>query len=200
MKVSLARAVCIALVLSGAAASLADTLMPLPAYGNTFNGNVRGYYFTAPADFVITGLRVPDETQKGVQSVAVVRFDNNTPPPNFSATTNAFQQLALFVGEPSANILAVNIPVSTGDVIGIYGQCTNSNSYGTPAGPFLSEIMGLPTTLTRSGMQFQLGVAGMHDIWAEPAGQVSRVEMYYVPEPTTLGMLALAGLLIVRRR
>ena len=187
-------------VLVCASAVLADEMMPLPAYGNSYTGNVRGYWFEAPVDFVITGLRVPDEMNVGVQSVEVVKFDGNTPPPAYPLTTNAFVSQARFVDEPSANILAVNIPVATGEVIGIYGQCGGTCSYGTPAGPFQTTILGMPTTLTRSGMQYTLNSGPMHDIWQEAAYQVSRVEMYYVPEPATLGLLGLAGIALLRRR
>jgi hypothetical protein len=174
--------------------------MPLPQYARTFSGNVRGYWFQAPVDFTIVGLRVPDETQQGVQSVEVVRFDNKVAPPAFPGVTNDFVSLARFVNEPSANILAVNIPVSMGDVIGLYGQANTANSYGDPPGPFMTEIMGQPTTLTRSGMQFTLNSGPMHDIWTETAAQVSRVEMYYIPEPATIGLLVAGGLALIRRR
>lgn len=179
--------------------AVAQTMMPLPPYGNTYSGNVRGYWFTAPVNFTIVGLRVPDEQNYGLQSVEVVRFNNNTPPPAYPGTTNDFVSLARFVDQPSANILAVNIPVAAGEVIGIYGQCGTRCSYGTPAGPFQTEILGQPTTLTRSGMQYTLNSGPMHDIWQEAAYQVSRVEMYYIPEPASLMLLAVAGLVLRRR-
>ena len=176
----------------------AQTLMPLPGYVRTFTGNVRGYYFTAPIDFIIVGLRVPDETGAGLQSLEIVRFDGNTPPPPFSATTNAFVSLARFVDQPSAVRLVVNIPVRSGEVIGIYGQASGANSYG-PNGTFLSEIFGRPTTLTRSGMQARLNSGPMANIWSEATGPVSRVEMYYIPAPGGVGLLAM-GLIALRRR
>ena len=177
----------------------AQTLMPLPAYGRTFTGSVRGYYFTAPVDFTIVGLRVPDELGNGLQSVEVVRFDGATPPPPFSGTTNAFVSLARFIDEPSANILAVNIPVLAGEVIGIYGQASGANSYAGVSGPFTSEIFGFPTDLTRSGMQARLNSGPMANIWSEAAGPVARVEMYYIPAPGGVGLLAM-GLIALRRR
>lgn len=150
-------------VLVCASAVLADEMMPLPAYGNSYTGNVRGYWFEAPVDFVITGLRVPDEMNVGVQSVEVVKFDGNTPPPAYPLTTNAFVSQARFVDEPSANILAVNIPVATGEVIGIYGQCGGTCSYGTPSGPFLTTILGMPTTLAQwDAVHVELGPDARH--------------------------------------
>jgi hypothetical protein len=37
------------------------TLMPIPPHSSTYNGNPRGYWFVAPVDFTIVGLRVPDD-------------------------------------------------------------------------------------------------------------------------------------------
>lgn len=150
-------------------------------------------------NFEIVGLRVPDEQNFGLQSVEVVRFNNNVPPPAFPAVTNDFVSLARFIDQPSANILPVSIPVAAGEVIGIYGQCGNRNSYAASVGPFQTEIFGQPTTLTRSGMQFTLNSGPMRDIWQEAAFEVSRVEMYYIPEPASLMLLAVAGLVLRRR-
>ena len=63
------------------APALAQNLMPLPAFDRTFSGSLtRGYWFQAPVDFVISGLRVPDETGHGLQNVEVVRFNTGQPP------------------------------------------------------------------------------------------------------------------------
>ncbi len=48
-----------------------------------------------------------------------------------------------------------------------------------PDGPYASEVLGLPTTLTRSGMQDNIAATPMHDIWEEAAFPVCRVEIYY---------------------
>ena len=194
-------------VLMCASAVLADEMMPLPDFGNTFSSasRTRGYWFEAPVDFVMTGLRVPDESNHGLQNDEVVRFDGALPPPAWPGPgTNAFLSLARFIGEPSANILPVNIPVSTGDVIGILGACGDAsmmhNSYGTPAGPFVTEILGQPTTLTRMILQSNLVPAPASDLMQEVPLAIARVEMYYVPEPATLGLLGLAGIALLRRR
>ncbi|MHC4754959.1 MAG: hypothetical protein ACYTBP_07420, partial [Planctomycetota bacterium] len=185
MKVFCVSMFCIFLLLA-ATEVWADQLIPLPDFERTFSSSslTRGYWFEAPCNLVITGLRVPDESGHGSQNVELVRFDGKVPPPVFPSDTNSFVSLAQFIDEPSANILPVNIPVSSGDVIGVLGAAgtdTMHNSYG-PAGPFVSEIFGLPVTLTRMGMQHNLYMNPARNLWQESAGPVGRVEMWVVPQ------------------
>jgi len=162
----------------------ADILMPLPEFSETFSDSTRtrGYWFEAPTNFRITGLRVPNESSNARQNVEVVRFDNQTPPPIFSNTTNAFVSLTRFVDEPSGNILSVNISVSTGDVIGVLGAVGTStmhNSYGP--GDFVSNIGGHSVTLKRMGMQFNLYENQARDLYQqESISEIGRVEMWYI--------------------
>jgi subtilisin family serine protease len=170
--------------LNWVARAATDTLMPLPEFSETFSDSTltRGYWFEAPTNFRITGFRVPDEAGNGRQNVEVVRFNNQTPPPNHPATTNAFVSLARFVDEPSSNILSVSIPVSTGDIIGILGAAGTStmyNSYGI-AGDFVSNIGGRSVTLKRMGMQLNLYENHAQNLWQKVGGQVGRVEMWYI--------------------
>ena len=69
-------------------------LMLLPEFERTFSSSdmTRGYWFEAPADFVITGLRVPDESGNGTQNVEVVRFADL--PPMHPGFTNDFVSLS----------------------------------------------------------------------------------------------------------
>ncbi|MBP9663592.1 MAG: choice-of-anchor J domain-containing protein, partial [Pyrinomonadaceae bacterium] len=153
---------------------LGQTLMPIGAQTGTFNGNIRGYFFTAPVNFNIVGLRVPTD-QAGNQSIAVVRF--NTPPPVFSMTTNDFTTLFLTQSNADPGILPVNIPVQTGDIIGVLGYRGTTNSYTNVNA---STIFGQPVTLARLGMQFPLTTNVPHDLWSEPtSSNISRVELYY---------------------
>jgi hypothetical protein len=154
-----------------------DSLMGLPNHSSVFTGNVRGYYFIAPTDFVITGLRVPTEASTGPQNVAVLLFDNNTPPPVFSGTTNAFQTLGYWNNYTGPDTISVCFPVDSGQVIGIYGNRNDAHSYA--AGPYNTMINGIPTTLTRSGMQLDLSSNPMSNVFSETAGSISRVEMHY---------------------
>jgi hypothetical protein len=154
-----------------------DSLMGLPNHGSVFTGNVRGYYFIAPMDFVITGLRAPTEADTGAQNIAVLLFDNNTPPPLFSGLTNAFQTLGYWNNYTGPDTISVCFPVDSGQVIGIYGNRNDANSYATA--PYNTTINGIPTTLTRSGMQLPLSSNPMSDVFSEASGSISRVEMYY---------------------
>ncbi|MHC4841362.1 MAG: putative Ig domain-containing protein, partial [Planctomycetota bacterium] len=164
------------LVVAVSASTLdAQTMMPLPNHGSTYTGNTRGYWFTAPTDFTITGLRVPTTASTGAQSIEVVRL--TAAPPAYSATTNNFTSLFRVVNDATTNVLTTNIPVSTGDVIGILGCRGTSNSYAT--GQYVSNIDGNSVTLTRMGMQYQLPTTTARDLWTEVSGSISRVEMYY---------------------
>lgn len=150
--------------------------LPLPSYSGPFSGNARGYWFQAPSDFNISGLRVPtDASNAATQSLAIVRF-NTSAPPTYATTTNDFTVLGLWqnVTDDTINVC---IPVVSGDYIGILGVRGGVNSYAT--GPFTSTINGTPVTLTRMGMQFDLNTTAPQDLWQEPGGSISRVEIIY---------------------
>lgn len=155
----------------------------LPAEGSTFSNNVRGYYFTAPVDFVITGLRVPTTASSGPQNIAILRFPNSAPP-LWNSTTNDFIELGYWANYMATDTIYVNIPVFTGDIIGIYGNRDDINSYA-PA-PATTTIGGISTTLTRTGMQLPLSSNPMQNVFSESSGSISRVDMYYDLTPDTL--------------
>ncbi len=154
--------------------------MPTEAFASTFSNatRTRGYWFTAPADFLITGLRVPDETGAGVQNVEVVRFDSAVS--TFPGANN-FTTLFRAVDVNNNSVIQTAIPVGVGDIIGILGAAgttTMENSYGTN-NEVPIEIFGQPATAKRMGMQFNLNSNVAQELWTENTGPISRVEMYY---------------------
>ena len=149
--------------------------MPLPPQASTFASNVRGYWFTSPTCFTITGLEVPTDASGGLQNIAVVRMD--TLVPLYPTLTNNFSLLFLTQNDPTTGIIPVNIQVGVGDIIGILGNRDDNNSYA-PA-PYTSSINGIPVTLSRLGMQYNLSSTSPQDLWTETAANLSRVWMYY---------------------
>ncbi|MBX3461456.1 MAG: hypothetical protein KF696_16035, partial [Planctomycetes bacterium] len=173
------RLIVLAVLFALAPLAFAQTMMGLPAHSSSFSGSVRGYYFTAPTDFTITGLRVPTDASTAGQTIEVVRL--TAAPPAYPTTTNSFTQLYRVVDNQTTNVLTVNIAVASGDVIGILGWRGTSNSYGT--GPYNTAIGSFGVTLHRMGMQYNLNTTPAQELWTE-ASSISRVEMYYTLGPT----------------
>ncbi len=159
-----------------------QTQVPLPNQGSTFSGNVRGYWFQAPVDFWITGIRVPTDANTGNQNVAILRF-NNGAPPLWSTTTNDFATLGYWPSVPGTDIIDTCIQVFSGEYIGVLGSRNDVNSYA--GAPYASDIGGNPITLTRMGMQYALSSNAPQQIFQESGGSISRVELYYSLTATT---------------
>ncbi|MBS1590244.1 MAG: hypothetical protein JST52_11585, partial [Bacteroidetes bacterium] len=153
-------------------------IIPMPAWGSNYAGNVRGFWFTSPVSMTITSLQSL-ATTTGTQSLAVVRFTGAVPPPAFSATTNAFTTLYLTQNNSNAGAIPVNISINAGDVIGIMGQIGGSCAYGTPAGVYTTTIAGQSVVLTRMGMQYALATTAPQDLWTEVSGAVGTVAITY---------------------
>ena len=74
MKTTLSIAVLAITSASLSAVSLAAQI-PMSDFVRTYSyaSHTRGFFFQAPVNFIVTGLQVPDETNAGVQSVAIYR-------------------------------------------------------------------------------------------------------------------------------
>lgn len=151
---------------------------PMPAQASTFSGNARGYFFTAPSDFTITGLFVPGNNGT-LQNIAVIRFDNNLPPPLYATTTNAFTTLFVTQNNPSTGVIPVNIPVLAGEVIGVLATRGPGDINSYAPSPATTTINGTSVTLTRMGMQLPLATNLPQTIWQEAGGSISRLEITY---------------------
>jgi len=169
-----------------AAAAAQGTQMPIPGFDRTFSSSslTRGLYFEYPATgapFIISGLRVPDETGDGTQNVEV--FIMSSAPPAFSATATG-GSVFYANNQPSANIIPTSITVNPGDWVGVLGACGTStmrNSYG-PTGTFTSSILGTPVDLNRFITQTNLNTSGGNQPYsANDGGNLGRVEVYYTP-------------------
>lgn len=179
-------------------------MLALPDHQTTYSTDVRGYWFTAPVAFTITGVGVPTDASSGAQTIEIVRL--NAAPPHYPTMTNDLTSLFRVVGDTSFELIPVNITVEAGDIIGVLGYRDSTNSYGWNG--FYSDIFGIPVQLNRFGMQYNLNTDAAHDVWQEDGGYISRIYLQYapleapVPEPSTAALIGigLAGLLVIRRR
>ncbi|MCA8950775.1 MAG: PKD domain-containing protein, partial [Planctomycetes bacterium] len=160
----------------------AQAPIALPAFGNTFSGTLtRGFWFTSPVDCVITGLRVPNEAAQPNQVVEVVDL-GTVPPPVFPGTVTG-TQLFYDNATPAGTHIPTSIALVAGNVYGVLGACNPSlgsaqsfSSYGTPAGPFTTSILGNSVQLTRFATQS--GIAqngGNQPCYQDPSGPIARV-------------------------
>jgi hypothetical protein len=156
---------------------IAQNSMQLPAHGSVYSGNTRGYWFVAPTDFIISGLRVPADAGTASQNIQLMKFAAT--PPAWAATTTNYATLGHWTGIANGTIVNTNILVNQGDIIGIFGVSGNSNSYATPTGPYTSSILGSPVTLTRLIYQGTISSAPAGAVAQEATAAIGRVELYY---------------------
>lgn len=154
----------------------------LGPHATVFSGDPRGFWFTAPVNFTIVGLRVAIEagTSGQTQTVEVVRFPAGVPP--FSNPSTTHVSLATFVNQPGATFISTSIPITSGDVIGIIGYrgTGESNSYAAN-NSVSSSILGQPVTLTRLGTNVQMATAPATSLWTETTNPFGRIEVQYTP-------------------
>ncbi|PBQ34366.1 hypothetical protein CNR22_22170 [Sphingobacteriaceae bacterium] len=157
-----------------------DTLA-MPQYSETVASNeTRGYFFTAPNDFIITGLRAPLAINSSTLSaLAVVKF--SAPVPLYASTSNSFVTLFYNPAATGTNVIPVNIPVYAGDIIGVLGARGGYSCYGPYVLPVQSTL-GIPTNtlnLYRLGTFKDLSVDAPADFWTETSNRtIGLVELY----------------------
>jgi len=165
-----------------ALAAPTQNLMPLPGYGRTYSAAAvtRGFYFQAPRNFTIVGLRAPNEKNVLQQGVAV--YVMTSPPPAWPATGSG--GLRYYGGFLAAGkVISCNVPVTKNDWVGILGACGDSsivhNSYAATPGAFPSQVAGFPVTLRAFGTQTNvMADQGQGPYYADDSGPISRVEVY----------------------
>ncbi len=169
-----------ALIASGIAT--AQTQVAIPPFQNTYtsSGATRGLYFQAPVAFTVVGLRVPDETNHGMQNVAL--YNMSTRPPAFSGSATGGLQVYKG-GVSSSLVIPVNVSYNQGDWLGVLGACGDSttmrNSYSNSSNGFATMVLGQPTTMYRFLTQTNIVTTqGSGAYSAEDAFQLSRIEIY----------------------
>ncbi|MBW2456026.1 MAG: hypothetical protein JRI68_16025, partial [Deltaproteobacteria bacterium] len=156
--------------------------LDIGVFGSNFTGTnmTRGYWFQAPTAFTIKGLRVPTDVGTAPQNVQVVRFNSGAP--TGGSNTN-FTTLHYSSNIPGNNWIPMNIPVQSGQWIGILGArgtTTMNNSYATNWF-YNTTILGYATMLTRMYYQGNLYSLAATTLGTESSGSYSRVEMQYGP-------------------
>ena len=161
--------------------AMAQKQIDLPEQTGSSGPDARGYWFTAPKDFAITGVEVPTDASEGNQSIAVVRFTAEPPLFDLSkSTTDDFEVLFLTQDDSATGMIPTYLEISSGDVIGVLGSREGIASYAS--GPYASSIDGLPITLRRLGMQFPLASTAPQQLFTEEeGGSISRVRLFYGP-------------------
>ncbi|MBN1446283.1 MAG: T9SS type A sorting domain-containing protein [Bacteroidetes bacterium] len=163
--------------------SSAQTMMPLPPHSSTYTASmVRGYWFQAPTDFRILGVRVPTDASTAPQNIQIFLMGGNPSTIcTYPTLTTNYTTLGVWYNVNTTTMIPCDILVHSGDYIGIVGaRGTNGgtmyNSYDG-ASPYNTTIFGLPVALTRFGHQgstFPITTG----VWTENS-TVCRVEIYY---------------------
>jgi hypothetical protein len=154
-------------------------MMDVGPHIRIYSGMTRGYYFIAPSDFVIKGVRVPTDGSPSIlQSAAVLRVNQDPSTWVYSTGTSNFNILGLWRGVSSFGMIPANIQVSQGEIIMIIGcRSTNSvNSYGNSNVP--TKIGDFDVTLHRAFFQSNL-LTNNPIVVHNSAGSIGRVFMYY---------------------
>jgi hypothetical protein len=174
-------------------------------FASTYTASqTRGFYFQAPTLMVINGVRVKNESNQPLQTVALYTFPSA--PPAYTATyqTVAADEKLYATGVPASTIIAPTAPlvVQPGTWVGVLGathsvgSTTLDNSYGGTA--VQTTVLGQPVTLNRLIYQGVLSgrTNGLVPV-SSSTGNIARVDLFVVGQPsnevpslTTIGLPA----------
>ncbi len=171
-----------------------DPTIPVPRHRYTYSNKfTRGFFFQAPTAFTITGLQVPDTKNFGKQNVAVYKMKGK--PPAYPSTASG-GLLFFKAGAPSATQIHTRISFQAGDWVGILGACGDAtilhNSYGD--GPFVSNILGYPVTLTRFITQKDIVTTSGQNPYSAGVGSIGRVKVFVYGQSGPIPFLTTAAL------
>lgn len=161
--------------------SVVSTLF-VGTHSTIFTGNARGFWFTAPVNFTIVGLRIPIEAgiSTQLQTVEVVRFPGAVPA--FATPSTTHVSLGRFTNQPGSTFITTSLAITTGDIIGIVGyRGTNVASSYAGANTLASSILGQPLTLSRLGTNVSMATAPATALWTETGNELARIEVQYTP-------------------
>ncbi|MCX6232564.1 MAG: hypothetical protein NTZ33_13595, partial [Bacteroidetes bacterium] len=172
---------------------LSQTQMPLPVHSSVYGGiYARGYWFIAPCNFIIVGLKVAPEAGTGLQYIHVMKCTGTFPIAAAAPGSSLFTTLAYISGATNDVIQTVNISVQQGDQIGIMGTVTGINNSYSASATITATINGFSTYLNRFGYQGNIETGPALGYWGQAdasAGQIGRVFMYYITSlPTNAGL------------
>jgi hypothetical protein len=161
---------------------LPPATIPMPSQGTTFTGNARGHWFTAPCDFLLTGIRAPNDYNTNAQTIHLVKFPSA--PTAYPTLTTTFTTLFYGSNINDTGYVHVNIQIYAGDIIGVMavrdnGSGQGQTSYSTGNAPIASTIGNHAISLQRLGYQGSILSGPAPDFWTETGLPIGRVEMRY---------------------
>ena len=157
-----------------------------PAHNTNVSFGSRGYWFVAPTNFTITGIRAPDEIGPGPQAVSIIRINAPAAAFTWPAISGNFQTLFhAYVSLLHGNIVQTPaIQVQAGDQIGVFagkspnGIATTTSYTSYLPGPFDSSIAGIPVKLYRLASDQSVAQGPLGTIFFSPFGEQGRAELY----------------------
>ncbi|MBN2725207.1 MAG: hypothetical protein JXR95_14170, partial [Deltaproteobacteria bacterium] len=163
----------------GQCISLPYDLLDVATQSSIYTSMARGYYFQAPVDLYILGLRVPPEAGTEDQNIHLIKF-NSGPPPTFSSTTSDFTTLAYSSTIPGDEWFTVGVYIEAGTWVGVLGTrgSSDANSYGPT--PYTTSFGSYSVTITRLLYQGSIDGGPATEVSNEPSGNIGRVEMKYL--------------------